>query len=238
MSELRNIESPWAKVPIDLLQQPGITLADLSVYICLDYAAGKRGYWHGTQGELAEASGIVERTVRRAVTKLERLEYIETRRLGIENRTALRYWVLARSLPIDEAEQIADEEIRPTGHSDPVATPPSGQGDPVGRTRMSARTISKKDLSTDTSLIDDAFVDTLVQKHRGILSEEEVQEAVKDALAHKNRLKWDDKRRYVSGWVGRAATWKAERGPNRRPAFNNDGESRTHGVYDKVISRG
>lgn len=229
-----NIESPWSKVPMELVDEPGITLADLRVYIHLDYAAGKRGYWHGTQAELAADSGIVERTVRRAVTKLERLGYIETRRLGIENRTALRYWVLARSQPIEEAEQIADEAVRASGHSDPVADTES----PVGRTRMSARTISKKDLSIDTSLIDDAFVDRLVLKHQGYLSEDEVREAVKDALAHKNRKKWDDQQRYVTGWVARAAQWKQERSPNRRPAFNNDAETRSHGVYDKVVQRG
>ena len=113
------IESPWAKVPIDLLQHPGVTLADVQVYVHIDYAAGKRGYWDGTQREIAEATGVTDRTVRTAITRLEQFDYITTQRLGFANRTVLRYWVLARSRPLEEAFHDAAEPVEAVADETP-----------------------------------------------------------------------------------------------------------------------
>lgn len=129
------IEAPWAKVPIDLMHIPGITLADVKVYVALDHASGKRGRCVMTQAEIMADTHISsDRTIRTSVAKLAEHGYIAIERTGWELKTTNQYFMLARTAPAEGA----DQDYRSVGSELPV-----------GQQRGSAHTISDPDLLPD-----------------------------------------------------------------------------------------
>jgi hypothetical protein len=112
------IEAPWAKIPKALLRDEKITGADLRTYWAIDYLAGKRGWWYGSQEMLAEEAGISPRTLERSCQRLKARGYISTRRLGMKYHTWTMYHVLARTVA---APAEPDERPRSRAGSDPAA---------------------------------------------------------------------------------------------------------------------
>lgn len=226
-------------VPATAVTDPQLGAVTFRVLAVLSTFADREGWcWPKQQSIGDRMGGMSRQAVARHLRDLEGLGYIESshryREDGGETSKLYRLLYDFHTAPVDESTAVS--EAPPAHHESapPVTrtvTPPVmrtvTQNDPIERSHKN-----------DISLIDEGYISGLIEKHRGVLSEDEVRESVKDALAHKNRKNWDDVRRYVAGWVRRSAGWKSDRPGNRRLAFNNDAESRHHGPYDKVVQRG
>ncbi len=94
---MKQIEAPWAKLPLSLLQDPEIKRSDLLVYALLDYRAGKRGWFWGAQIDFAQELGIGRQAVNAACHKLEEKGYITTAKGGIRKHNRLIYGIVART---------------------------------------------------------------------------------------------------------------------------------------------
>lgn len=134
---MTQVEAPWSKMPLELTTDPATTLADVRLYSTLDYLAGKRGWWYGSQERIAEETGMAERSIRRAMNSLIERGYIETQRLGVEYGTVLRYVIVARNV---SPPAISD---RPTTATHSASHPAKdgrslGQQWPLARPRMAA----------------------------------------------------------------------------------------------------
>lgn len=70
----------YAQIPEPLLESRNPS--DVAVYGFLDRRSGARGYWHTTRRQIAEAVGYDERTVRRALARLEAAELITISEAG------------------------------------------------------------------------------------------------------------------------------------------------------------
>ena len=88
----------WAKAPEAFITDPDLTPSARIVYEWLDLRAGKRGYWHGGQQEIAQALSMGERTVRAATKLLAAAGYI-TRERSADLRTVYLYWIVERVDP-------------------------------------------------------------------------------------------------------------------------------------------
>lgn len=93
-------------------------------------------------------------------------------------------------------------ERRDNHHKSPAALAPSGKREKA-RDSPGPKTVSEE------------FIGRLVQRHREVLSEEEVREDVLDALAHKASSRWKDLERYVGNWVRREAERRSGSGKPR-----------------------
>lgn len=93
------LQSPWAVVPMALIEQADITLADLRVYMNIDHLAGKRGTWYGPIDELVALTGSGRRSVERSVAKLREGGFIATKREGPSRGSVLHFAILARVTP-------------------------------------------------------------------------------------------------------------------------------------------
>jgi hypothetical protein len=128
-------------MPLQVAEDPSLSLADLKVYVALDYLCGKRGWWYGSQASIAERLHLSTRSVERSVAKLVEAEHIGTRRLGIRFRTWTMYHVLARTIdaPDEPTGEIARADILvgsdPTKMSDPIpqTTPQTDDDDLAAR---------------------------------------------------------------------------------------------------------
>ncbi len=92
MTEPRDL---WAKAPASLITDPELTDTAVRAYLYIDLRAGRRGYWYGTQAEIAEDISAGHRTVKRAIAQLRDRGLIQTDRTGRE-RGVLLYRVAAR----------------------------------------------------------------------------------------------------------------------------------------------
>ena len=108
------VEAPWAKVPIELAMDEETTMAEMRVYVALDFLAGKRGWWYGSQDRLSEECGVAARTVRAAVQSLIARGFVTSERMGADHGTVLRYSIVAR--------------LRVTGKDLPLTHLPDRQG--------------------------------------------------------------------------------------------------------------
>lgn len=124
-----NIEAPWAKVPLALLEEPTITLADIKTYAAIDFLAGKRGWWYGSHKMVAARAGTSQRASERSTVKLVELGFLASKRLGMKFRTWTQYWVVARTTkgPNEPTEEVWDHDS--VGEPDPPAL-----ADPIPQT--------------------------------------------------------------------------------------------------------
>lgn len=226
-------------VPATAVMDSQLGAVTFRVLAVLSTFADAEGWCWPKQQLIGERLGGMSRqSVARHLRELEELGYIEsTRRWREDGGETSKIYRLTYDFHADPVEENASLNDTPPAHSE-SAPPAVLESAPRGARTVTQNDPSKQSHKNDKSLIDDEFISGLIEKHRGVLTEDEVRELVKDALVHKNRLKWDDKQRYVTGWVGRAATWKNDRPTSRRPAFNNDAETRSHGPYEKVVQRG
>lgn len=109
----------WAKAPANLIHDSGLTASDLRVYLYLDLRAGKRGWWHGTQEEIAVALAVSPRAVQSAVAKLRDRGYVTSERRGRANGTTL-YALAARGTIQAPLFSVSDAQLLAgPGRSDP-----------------------------------------------------------------------------------------------------------------------
>lgn len=160
---MTQVEAPWAKVPLSLLDERGVTLADVRVYAYINFRAGKRQWWYGRQQEIAEATGIVDRTVRRSIDSLRAWGFIGTERLGADQGTCLLYTVTpttaeagngatGHSRPIALSDRTSSSGA--TGHSRPIAPFP----DPIEHTtdtKLSVRLAAPSSLPEQYRVVED-----------------------------------------------------------------------------------
>jgi hypothetical protein len=95
------VDEPWAKVPMSLVTSPGITLSDVELYVYLDYRAGRRGWWYGSQPVITTETALPLRTVQRSVAALSAAGYIAVERLGTDYATVNKYIILARTVSVE-----------------------------------------------------------------------------------------------------------------------------------------
>ncbi len=144
MPELREL---WAKAPAALILDPDLSLAAIRIYLWLDLRAGKRGYWYGTQPEIASALSLTDRTVRRAIGSLEP-RYVMTDRE--REKGMLRYAITARQTghprPLWSDSDRTPVSFRPDTHVRSGDAAPSLTTDPSidpVKTRTRARSRNK-----------------------------------------------------------------------------------------------
>lgn len=146
---MRPIEAMWARVPGRMLTLD-LSGADWRVYAYIEIRCGRRRWWYGTQTEIAEGTGVVPRTVRTAIRRLEDDGLIEVARQGAERATVLLYSIPADLTTVEESitEERASGRIDPlgpppdSGSNDPTLQRPSGSNDPTERHDRSAPTTS------------------------------------------------------------------------------------------------
>lgn len=191
--------------------------------------ADKEGWCWPSQTTLGSRMAITQQAASRLLTQLEKLGYIESRRQykkdGFETTKLYRVvydFDVAPVVPATTSEGV------PGTLSGVVPGTPSEvvQNDPI---ELPKRT---------KVVVDEAFVVAMVEKHADSFTETEVRQEIIDAMNHTAQQHAIDKRLYVQKWLRNAIKFKQERAPNRRPAFNNDAATRSHGEYEKVINRG
>ncbi|MCC6269616.1 MAG: hypothetical protein IT300_18820 [Dehalococcoidia bacterium] len=95
------IEAPWAKMPLHVICDRELTANDLRVYAVLDFLSGKRGWFYDSREEIACKAQVSAAAVSRAIDVLRRKSLIRTEPMGLAHGNVNKYFVLARTIPLD-----------------------------------------------------------------------------------------------------------------------------------------
>jgi hypothetical protein len=98
------------KIPLTMTSDKEITIWDIRIYAALDFLAGERGWWYGEQEEIISylidklsglnATSTIKipsiKTFRRSIKRLREKHYIVTQQMGLEMKSILKYFIVAR----------------------------------------------------------------------------------------------------------------------------------------------
>lgn len=141
--------------------------------------------------KLAEKSRVSERQVQYLLRGLESMGELHVDRSpGGRHKRSTYYLTIPETMQTVQSET---ETVQPTA--------PHPSGEPSDKELGNSPSMSPPHRKTE---ITDGFIEAMVSEYTARLGgEQRTRAIIADALAHKNRFKYDDKQQYLRGWLRR-----------------------------------